>query len=197
MARVWLLTSNLAPKRSSCEILLLTATLFLSQKFKFSAIRDTSQVNPLQYVDRCIHFATVLLASMFEDRSPSQKAEPQEWTQEFRWVRALINILENYCSFKLIDHDSWMVNIYIYIFRFAAQTEYSEHSFSRTQKFMFKVFSGLINVKTMLHLRKYSIRLLTHAHSHIYLARVCRIILNRFPEPTTIGVCLMCSSSFF
>jgi len=66
----------------------------------FRTIRDTP-INALEYVDRCIHFATVLLASMFEDRTQAQKAEPQEWTQEFSHT---INIMASFVQSNQI-HD--------------------------------------------------------------------------------------------
>lgn len=50
-------------------------------------------MNPLHYVDRCIHFATVLLTLMFEDKS--QRTEPQEWTHEFSHT---INIMMQFSS---------------------------------------------------------------------------------------------------
>ena len=59
---------------------------------RFSLIRDPA-INPLQYVDQCIRFATVLLESMLDDRSQNQKADPQEWAQEFTHTFSIMSTL--------------------------------------------------------------------------------------------------------
>ena len=39
------------------------------------------QYHPLQYLERCIHFVTILLGLLFEDRQTQSKSD--EWVQDF------------------------------------------------------------------------------------------------------------------